>query len=256
MNYKISAVIPMYNAENTIIRALKSIEKQTHGVDEILIINDGSTDRSADFVKEYIKISTIKIKLITQNNSGVSSARNTGIKLANHDFIAFLDSDDEWCIDKLKLQMPLFDDFSVVLVGGNYFPGIKTISSYEVSAYMQLFKNRFQTSTVVVRANALKKFDGFYSKQKYAEEGRFYFDISKFGKLILLNTQVVIYDGGDKRGFGDSGLSANLIEMQKGELSNINYACELYRFNIVTKINSLVFSYLKFFRRVVISSIK
>lgn len=88
----ISVVIPLYNKANYISRALKSIVEQTQGVGEIIVVNDGSSDASAEIVKQNFP----DVVLIEQENQGVSVARNTGITHAKYEFIAFLDADDYW----------------------------------------------------------------------------------------------------------------------------------------------------------------
>ena len=90
---KISVVIPLYNKENSIRKTIYSVLQQTYDNFEILVINDGSTDGSLDIIKA---IKSDKIRIITQNNSGVSAARNRGITEAQFDWIAFLDGDDLW----------------------------------------------------------------------------------------------------------------------------------------------------------------
>lgn len=88
-----SVVIPLYNKEPHICRALDSVLTQTFQDFEILVIDDGSTDKSAEIVKNY---TDPRILLIQQENAGVSAARNKGIKEATAEMIAFLDADDEW----------------------------------------------------------------------------------------------------------------------------------------------------------------
>ena len=90
---RITVVIPLYNKKDTIQRALQSVFTQTVQPDEIIVVNDGSTDGSEKVVEAIIHP---LIKLIHQPNAGVSAARNLGIKEAQGDWIAFLDADDEW----------------------------------------------------------------------------------------------------------------------------------------------------------------
>lgn len=94
-----SIVIPLYNKEKQIAKTLESIFNQTFQEYEIVIVNDGSTDNSAKIVKQ---INDKRIRLINQPNSGVSSARNTGIKNSSFEYVAFLDADDEWEKDYLE----------------------------------------------------------------------------------------------------------------------------------------------------------
>jgi len=98
---KLSVIIPTYNRANLVQRAIKSVLNQTLKPYEIIVIDDGSTDDTLKVLKNY------PIKVFTQKNKGVSSARNLGIKQSKGDIIAFLDSDDEWLQDKIKLQLPL-----------------------------------------------------------------------------------------------------------------------------------------------------
>lgn len=88
----VSVIMPLYNKEPYIARALRSVLSQTVSPGEIIVVNDGSTDGSEDVVKQ----TGGRIVLINQSNSGVSSARNRGVKEAHGDLIAFLDADDEW----------------------------------------------------------------------------------------------------------------------------------------------------------------
>lgn len=100
----ISIVIPLYNKENQIVRTLQSIFTQTYPNYEIIIINDGSTDNSA---VEVEKIADMHIRLIHQENAGVSAARNRGIAEAQYELITFLDADDEWKPTYLETQYAL-----------------------------------------------------------------------------------------------------------------------------------------------------
>jgi glycosyltransferase involved in cell wall biosynthesis len=95
----ISVIIPTYNRSKLLIRAIKSVQAQTYCPKEIIVVDDGSTD---DTIKQ---LKSLDVIVLQQKNSGVASARNTGIKHASGNYIAFLDSDDEWCKDKLQKQL-------------------------------------------------------------------------------------------------------------------------------------------------------
>ena len=100
---KISVIIPTYNRKKYIKRAIDSVIRQSYKPFEIIVIDDGSTDGTYELIKKSYSSSQISIE--KQINNGVSSARNKGVKLANGDWIAFLDSDDEWFENKLELQV-------------------------------------------------------------------------------------------------------------------------------------------------------
>ena len=96
----ISVIIPTFNRKETLKRAIQSVVMQSYTPYEIIVIDDGSDDGT----KEWLKDNFPNVKYIYQMNSGVSSARNKGIKFARGDWIALLDSDDEWLPSKLKDQ--------------------------------------------------------------------------------------------------------------------------------------------------------
>ena len=96
----ISVIIPTFNRKETLKRAIQSVVMQSYTPYEIIVIDDGSDDGT----KEWLKDNFPNVKYIYQMNSGVSSARNKGIKFASGDWIALLDSDDEWLPSKLKDQ--------------------------------------------------------------------------------------------------------------------------------------------------------
>ena len=102
----ISVIIPTYNRRNTLPRAVESVLNQTYKPIEIIVVDDGSTDGAKEMCSEMYPL----VRYIYQANSGVSSARNTGIKSASGDWIALLDSDDEWLPDKLDRQVKLLQD--------------------------------------------------------------------------------------------------------------------------------------------------
>ena len=96
---KYSVIIPLYNKEKHIYRAVMSVLNQTFCDLELIVIDDGSTDNSEAIVK---KIMDSRIRLISQRNMGASSARNHGIKASKNEYIGFLDADDEWKPDFLE----------------------------------------------------------------------------------------------------------------------------------------------------------
>ena len=103
--YKISVVIPTLNRINTLQRALDSVINQTYKPAEIIVVDNGSSDGTLKFLREQYP----KIKTLTENKIGVSSARNKGIKKSINQWIALLDSDDEWHPRKLEIQTSMLD---------------------------------------------------------------------------------------------------------------------------------------------------
>lgn len=100
---KVTVVIPTYNRGYVLERAINSVLNQSFIVHELLIVDDGSTDNTSDVLRYYDNIPLVKV--ITTENRGVSAARNIAIKQAEGEWIALLDSDDEWLTHKLEVQM-------------------------------------------------------------------------------------------------------------------------------------------------------
>lgn len=92
--FMISVVIPLYKVESYIKSCLISLENQSFKDFEVIVVNDGSPDRSADIVEDFIKSSKLNVRLINQENRGVSAARNKGIDYISGEYLCFMDSDD------------------------------------------------------------------------------------------------------------------------------------------------------------------
>jgi glycosyltransferase involved in cell wall biosynthesis len=100
VTFSVSVIIPTYNRAGVLPRALDSVISQSHAADEIIVVDDGSTDETEAVIRSaYLDITYLK-----QNNLGVSAARNLGIRHATGDWIALLDSDDSWLPEKLEAQ--------------------------------------------------------------------------------------------------------------------------------------------------------
>lgn len=102
---KISVILPAYNGERFIAAAIDSVLAQTYGDYEIIVVNDGSKDRTAEILSRYDK----KIKVISQENGGIAKARNVAIENSEGEYLAFLDQDDIWLPGKLELQTALME---------------------------------------------------------------------------------------------------------------------------------------------------
>lgn len=101
---EISVIIPTYNRSCIIREAIDSVLNQNYKNYEIIVVDDGSTDDTYSILEKY----NGRIRYVFQNNGGVGKARNTGIRLAKGNFIAFLDSDDLWDPEKLSFQLNFF----------------------------------------------------------------------------------------------------------------------------------------------------
>ena len=98
---KVSVIIPTYNRGDVVLRALRSVFAQGHSVDQVIVVDDGSTDNTIERIERNFP----GVELIVQTNHGVSHARNRGIERARNEWLAFLDSDDEWLPGKIPAQL-------------------------------------------------------------------------------------------------------------------------------------------------------
>jgi len=98
----LSAIVPTYNAAGFLAEAIESIRWQTYQPVEIIVVDDGSTDDTAEVVRGLGG----EIRYVEQANAGPAAARNRGLELAQGELIAFLDADDRWPRDKLEIQVP------------------------------------------------------------------------------------------------------------------------------------------------------
>jgi glycosyltransferase involved in cell wall biosynthesis len=158
---KVSVVIPAFNSAGTIARAIDSVLAQDVPEMEIIVIDDGSTDETPSILDGYGK----RITAIRQVNQGVAAARNRGIDAAQGEFIAFLDSDDEWYPKKLKKQMLLMEEnpgVGLVSSSAKYVDESGIILQFGSADFkgrvtdVLLFENVIVTSSVVVRKACLQ----------------------------------------------------------------------------------------------------
>jgi len=99
--FKITVIIPTYNRASVLPRAIDSVLAQSHPASDIIIVDDGSTDNT----REWLETRYPQVNLIKQNNKGVSAARNSGIKASKNEWLCLLDSDDSWQTNKLQQQI-------------------------------------------------------------------------------------------------------------------------------------------------------
>ena len=151
-----SIIMPAYNAEKTLNDSIKSVLNQSYSDFTLYIINDNSTDKTESIIQSFNDSRIVYIK--NESNYGVAKTRNVGIKLADGEFICFLDSDDMWLEDKLEKQYPiLLNGWSVVC--SNYY----TFSDDNVD----LYKERVCPETIdynsMLKSNFIGNLTGVYN---------------------------------------------------------------------------------------------
>lgn len=138
---KISVVIPLYNKERHISRAIYSVLNQSISDFELIVVNDGSDDDSLNVVE---RINDHRIRIISQKNMGVSSARNTGIQNSRSDIIAFLDADDEWKPHFLQDILKLKDSYPNAGIYSTAYEKVNSNGSKETAIYSGKYQDDFE----------------------------------------------------------------------------------------------------------------
>ena len=205
-NPQISIIVPTYNRADFLPKAIQSILNQTYQDWEAIIVDDGSTDKTEEIVKDY---NESRIRYIAhKSNLGISTARNTGIKNSKGKYIALLDSDDEWFPEKLSCQMKTFQEedlkCGVVCTGGYMVKddkvlGVKAIPADLDNFYEKfLFENITWTSNALVKKECFKKAGLFDENLESCEDWDMWIRIAKYYKFIFLEmplTKYVIHSG-------------------------------------------------------------
>jgi len=167
---RVSVIIPVYNCERYIADAIRSVQAQTHPPFEIIVVDDGSTDKTGAVVR-----ACGTVKYLRQENRGEPAARNLGIEHAAGDLIAFLDGDDLWTPDKLAVQVPYLEEhpgYAMVYGDMTTFDDRGTIDESvkqrfhitfpEGNIFLPLFKETlFGSGSVVVRKECFHKVGPF-----------------------------------------------------------------------------------------------
>lgn len=168
-----SVVIPLYNKESSIANTLQSVLNQTYEDFEVIVVNDGSEDKSVEVVK---KIIDPRIRIINQKNQGVSVARNTGIENSKNKWVTFLDGDDMWCKDHLfHYNKVIKKNPSLNWVLSGYISKAKNKKHAIVFRTNGILNNVFDalldglsihTSAVCVRRVLFERYDHLYFRPK------------------------------------------------------------------------------------------
>ena len=198
----VSVVIPNYNYEKFITETIESVLAQTYKNIEIIVVDDGSKDKSLEVLAEFGD----KIQVVQQKNAGVSAARNHGVSLSKGAFIAFLDADDVWLPEKLERQIEKFNQDSEVglvhcsmtLINLKNEPIGENISGQEgwVSEEFLIFERGVVIgagSTALVKREIFDAVGGFDLRLSTAADWDFCYQVSRRYKIGFVSEPLVLY---------------------------------------------------------------
>jgi len=198
---RISVVIPVYNGAAFIQHCLDSVYKQTHSAEEIIVIDDGSSDGTPDI----LRLNQPAIRVITQPNAGRSAARNVGIKQAMGDYVAFLDADDQFLPDHLKqlVDAAYLSDAEIVydVIGPPFFLPHERLPQqpYPGKSHKHLACCRIWTVNAMVRREWIDRHDiRFNEALSISEDAEFFWKMillgARFGYSRKIGTSIGIHD--------------------------------------------------------------
>lgn len=195
-----SVIIPLYNKEYYISKSINSVLKQTFKNFELIIINDGSTDDSLSIVQQF---TDTRIKIVNQENSGVSVTRNNGVKLAKYEHIAFLDADDWWNshfleeMDKLVTNYPdagLYGCKYYLVKNSNLIESNIGIPSDFLAGYINYFQVYSKTfwvpincSFVIIKKTVFNEVGSFDANLKFGEDFHLWVRVALKYQVAYLN---------------------------------------------------------------------
>jgi glycosyltransferase involved in cell wall biosynthesis len=203
-NPTVSVIIPTYNRENLIVRAIYSVLKQTYQDFEIIVVDDGSTDHTEDVIRQLQNKEKRIIYIKNKKNKGAATARNTGISEAKGKYVAFQDSDDEWLSGKLEKQMKMFKkaplEIGVIYTGfwriegdkKEYIPSDKIIKK-EGDIHIELLKGNFVTTqSIVVRKECFGKVGMFEEDLPRLQDWELVLRLSKYYHFKCIDEPLLV----------------------------------------------------------------
>lgn len=191
---RVSVVVPAHDAEATLPRAVRSALGQSCPPDEVLVVDDGSTDGTAAAATAFGP----PVRLVSRPQGGPAAARNTGVAAAGGEWVAFLDADDQWHPHKLERQLAAASG-DVVLVATDWSrelragPAPADPARTAVGTDDLVLLNRFQTSTVLLRRRVLEESGGFDPSLDGIEDWDMWLRASRFGAVVKLDWPFVAY---------------------------------------------------------------
>lgn len=255
----VSVVIPCFRCSKTIGHAVASIAQQTIKPAEVILVDDASGDSTLSVLQELAQAYPGWVKVLRLGeNRGAASARNAGWEAASQPYIAFLDADDAWHPEKLRIQYEYMCSNPEVAVSGHQCMWLRDgetppdapliMTTSKIEAISLIFRNCFSTPTVMLKRNIQFRFS---DNKRYCEDSYLWQQIAFAGLLVTRMETTLAYI--HKAPYGEGGLSAQLWEMEKGELDNLVTLYQAGRINWLLLIVATGFSILKYVKRLVVT---
>ncbi|PAW95014.1 hypothetical protein CKK33_16525 [Mucilaginibacter sp. MD40] len=253
----VSVIIPCFNCKTTVKKTLDSVKDQTLQPTEVILVDDCSSDGTFDFLTEILpEYPTAKLMAMPQNG-GPGIARNAGWGIATQPWIAFLDADDTWHPDKLKIQWQFIQKDTSITMWGHQtalFDHNKTyeiknnITIEEVELKQMLISNKFPTRSVILKKDIPFRF----RDKSVTEDYLLWLEIISSGYMAKKINCVLAFSL--RPDFSPGGYSGQLWKHEKRELKAFKILYEEQKISYSKLLVYSVFSVAKYFRRVLISA--
>ena len=217
----VSVIIPVYNGERYIVQTIDCVISQTYKDIEIIIVNDGSTDKSYEKIRPYLDLPNIKY--IEQENQGVAAARNKGINNSSGEFIAFLDQDDLWLPEKIERQIKIFENnpgialvhskFSFINGKGDRIEPLWQIRKAAGYCYKEIFfNNKIGMLTVIAKKKCIKEAGMFDEAIAVTDDYDLWLRITYYHPIGYIDESLAMYR------YHGQNTSTNMLNYKKNEL--------------------------------------
>lgn len=246
----ISVVIPLYNKAHTIVETLHSVICQTYADFEIIIVNDGSKDNGVDVIKQ--NFNDRRIRIVSQENQGVAVARDNGVKEAKSNYIAFLDADDKWHPDYLKIMdkaIQKYPDSAIFSSAGLIQNADRSINYRVAKKYVNkivqvnFFENPFlftHTSGTIINKEYFYQTEGSPKGMLCLQDFALFMQLALVGKFTYIGVPISKYIGGIK------GQTTSADAEKRFKL--LKYVCFLYSFIFLKNKNASNIVFYRYFK--------
>lgn len=185
--HSISVIIPVYNGEAFLKEAIQSIQQQNYQPLEIIVVDDGSTDRTAEIANSYGNL----VRYAYQSNRGPAAARNKGLGMAHGNIIAFLDADDLWTPNKLEIQIPyLKSNVSEIVLGRVQVKALEGEPLFKIHTNPIL---SFVMGCGLFRKSVFDKVGYFDENLRYSEDIDWYLRVREHNIAIAVLSEVTLF---------------------------------------------------------------
>ena len=230
---KVSIIIPVYNVEQYLDRCLSSVLNQTYKDLEVILVNDGSTDKSGIICEEFVQTDK-RAKVYYQENKGLSEARNTGLKYMTGDFVMFLDSDDWLELDAVEFLLEQAKSYNADMVVGGVYRTSKIVDHQQNTPVSQVLtqveyaKRYFKIESQTIEYYVWNK---LYKREVVKDiefpPGFFAEDVPTMFRYILNSEKIVVTDKIVYNYFiNNSGLTAKFTSKHFDVLKGWDLVCQ------------------------------